>query len=68
VNELARLANGADRGALANVVEELARLARVDGELTELVRETARLSGAKADEIHARLAREGPGSGPEVST
>ena len=47
-NDLARLAHGGHTGALGEVVGGLARTAGPDGELTDLVRESAGLAADRA--------------------
>jgi hypothetical protein len=55
VNELTRLANGADDGALTDLVAELARAARTDGELSRLLDGAAELAAARAARERAAL-------------
>src|SRR4051794_1140895 len=56
VNELTRLARGADEGALTDLVAELARAAREDGELSRLLDRAAELAAARAARERAELA------------
>jgi hypothetical protein len=55
VNELTRLAAGADEGALSGLVAGLARAARTDGELTRLLDGLAELASARAARERAEL-------------
>jgi hypothetical protein len=48
VNDLTRLARNADEGALTDLVAELTRAARHDGELTQLLAGAAELARARA--------------------
>lgn len=54
IEELAWLSRDAPRGALTDLVEDLARLAGEEGELTALLREQARLAAVRADEASRR--------------
>ena len=49
VRQLTRLAEGAPSGALGDLVGGLARAAEQDGELSDLLRETAKLANSRTD-------------------
>ncbi len=63
VNELTRLARGADEGALTDLVAELSRAAAKDGELSRLLDGAAELARARAARERAELARRDGGDG-----
>jgi hypothetical protein len=54
VRQLTRLAEGAPSGALGDLVGGLARAAEQDGELSALLRETAKLANSRSDDAAHR--------------